>query len=77
MNPWERSIDIISQTLIAMPTGGIGVGRMTAGGLLFALEGTNVAAVGWLWPGWRLSMSIVGVGTMLSAARVCVWLVQG
>ena len=77
MNPWERSIDIIVRTLIAMPSGTVGLGMITAGGLWFAFDGNKLAALGWLWPDRRLSLGLIGLGTFLNAARICIWLVRG
>lgn len=77
MNPWERSIDIIVRTLVSMPCGEVGIGMMSFGGLAFAFDGNKLAALGWLWPGRKLSLGMVRFGTCLSAARVCVWLVRG
>jgi hypothetical protein len=77
VSPWERSIEVIVQMLVSMPSGRVGIGMVSLGGLLFAFDGNKLNAIGWLWPNRKVSATIVGVGSFLSAARMWVWFMRG
>ncbi len=74
VGPWECSIGIVVDSLLSLPSAGIGIALMTLGGLLYAFDGSRLSWIGWLWPARKVAWGLVGFGTALNVGRFCVWM---